>query len=137
MSGSGLIHIIRLIQRIPCIRGFVVKVSCHPLVHAPLMTTLLVLQLSSSARSSTRARVSCGAPSRCAAVGACRGGGACLHAGGTLMHGARNSGGTGGLLPVHMSTSYAAWVPRGGRVPKVGFPVRPKICVLAQRWSQV
>ena len=29
-----------------------------------------------------------------------------------------------------------ARVPRGGRVPKVGFPVRPKICVLSQRWRQ-
>ena len=27
-------------------------------------------------------------------------------------------------------------VPRGGRVPKVGFPVRPKICALSQRWRQ-
>ena len=27
-------------------------------------------------------------------------------------------------------------VPRGGGAPKVGFPVRPKICVLSQRWRQ-
>ena len=26
--------------------------------------------------------------------------------------------------------------PRGGGAPKVGFPVRPKICVLSQRWRQ-
>ena len=62
--------------------------------------------LSSSARSSARARVSCGtadacAPSCCAAVGACGGGAcvrACLRAGGTQLHGARNSGGTGGMM---------------------------------------
>ena len=27
-------------------------------------------------------------------------------------------------------------VPRAGRVPKAGFPVRPKICVFSQRWRQ-
>ena len=27
-------------------------------------------------------------------------------------------------------------VPRGGGAPKVGFPVRPKMCVLSQRWRQ-
>ena len=30
----------------------------------------------------------------------------CMHGDGTSMHGVRNSGGTGGLLPVHRSTSY-------------------------------
>ena len=27
-------------------------------------------------------------------------------------------------------------VPRAGGVPKLGFPVRPKICALSQRWRQ-
>ena len=43
VSRLGLTHIIRLIQRIRCIREFVVTVSCHPQVYAPLMTTLHVL----------------------------------------------------------------------------------------------
>ena len=54
----------------------------------------------------------------------------------------RNSVGTGGLLPVVTAwtirgrTRVGLRVPRGGGAPKVGFPVRPKICVLSQRWRQ-
>ena len=48
----------------------------------------------------------------------------CMSLDDSPMHDARNSRCTGGLLP------------RGGRVPKVGFPVRPKICVLSQWWRQ-
>ena len=33
-------------------------------------------------------------------------------------------------------TRLGCRVPRGGRVPKVGFPVRPKIFFLSQRWRQ-
>ena len=33
-------------------------------------------------------------------------------------------------------TRVGLQVPRGGGAPKVGFPVRPKICVLSQRWRQ-
>ena len=69
---------------------------------------------------------------------------AVVHAHATTLHGAHNSGGTGGLLPVQTVT---AWIIRGRtrlghRVPpaqrgsEVGFPVRPKICVLSQRWRQ-
>ena len=39
----GFMNIIRLIQRIQCIREVVVTVSCRPHVHAHLMTTLQVL----------------------------------------------------------------------------------------------
>ena len=35
-----------------------------------------------------------------------------------------------------MTRMVVAWVPREGGVPKVGVPVRPKICVLSQRWEQ-
>ena len=82
VSGLGSKHTIRHIQRIHCIREFLVTVPCHRHVHAPLMTTLHVLH-SPSARSAARARVSCGAAdacslSCCAAVGACGGGGACV-----------------------------------------------------------
>ena len=68
------------------------------------------------------------------------------HAHASPMHRARNSGGTGGLLPVQRSTSYCLKnrgrtrvgyrVPRAQGGSKVGFPVRPKICVLSQRWRQ-
>ena len=68
---------------------------------------------------------------------------AVAHAHASILHGDRNSGGAGGLLPVQRSTSYCLIrtrvglrVPREGGVPKVGFPVRPKICALSQRWRQ-
>ena len=48
------------------------------------------------------------------------------HARSTPMHVAHNS----------WSDTVRSQVPREGGVPKVGFPVRPKICVLSQRWRQ-
>ena len=36
----------------------------------------------------------------------------------------------------HNSWSDTGRVPREGGVPKVGFPVWPKICALSQRWRQ-
>ena len=50
-----------------------------------------------------------------------------------------NSVVSGGFLPVQKSTSYnlgTGRVPRAQRGSKVGFPVRPKICALSQRWRQ-
>ena len=61
---------------------------------------------------------------------------AVVHAHASTLHFARNSGGTGGLLPVQRSTSHCLGLPRGGRVPKVGGPDRPKNCSLSQRWEQ-
>ena len=42
------------------------------------------------------------------------------------------------LLPGQfvVGTRVRLRLPRAGGVPKVGFPVRPKICVLSQRWRQ-
>ena len=54
----------------------------------------------------------------------------------TPLHDARNS-----IVCLCGSPPVTTWmvvvrVPRAGGVPKVGFPVRPKICVLSQRWRQ-
>ena len=60
----------------------------------------LVAVLSALARAPAAALVArCSAPSSAAA-------GLCMHDDGSSVHGARNSGGTGGLLPVQRSTSY-------------------------------
>ena len=41
------------------------------------------------------------------------------------------------LLLLHMRAPHPCMLhPREGGVPKVGFPVRPKICALSQRWRQ-
>ena len=40
-------------------------------------------------------------------------------------------------VPIRGRTRSGYMVPRAQGVPKVGFPVRPKICVLSQRWVQV
>ena len=71
---------------------------------------------------------------------------AVAHAHASILHVARNSGGTGGLLPVQRSNSYCldnSWSdtgrvegPTGRRSSKGGVSVRPKICVLSQRWRQ-
>ena len=67
---------------------------------------------------------------------------AVVHAHASILHGARNSGGTGGLLPVQRSTSYCldnSWSDTGrfkGPTGRRGFPVRPKICAPSQRWRQ-
>ena len=37
---------------------------------------------------------------------------------------------------IRVRTRLVHRVPREGGVPKVGFPVRPKICALSQRWRQ-
>ena len=68
------------------------------------------------------------------------------HAHASPMHRARNSGGTGGLLPVQRSTSYClknSWSdtvrvqgPTGTRRVKGAVSGPPKICVLSQRWRQ-
>ena len=50
------------------------------------------------------------------------------HAGSTPMHVAHNSWSDTGRVKLS--------VPREGGVPKLGFPVRPKICALSQRWRQ-
>ena len=39
-------------------------------------------------------------------------------------------------VPIRGRTRVGFRVPREGCVPKVGVPVRPKICVLSQRWRQ-
>ena len=58
----------------------------------------------------------------------------------STLHVAPNSGGSGGLLPVLRSAGcnldVCSLVPTAGERSKVGFPVRPKICVLSQRWRQ-
>ena len=40
------------------------------------------------------------------------------------------------LHTIRVRTRVGFRVPREGGVPKVGFPDRPKICVLSQRWRQ-
>ena len=64
----------------------------------------------------------------------------CMSLDDSPMHDARNSRGAVFFLSVCKSTSYNLDVGRQGptwrRVPKVGFPVRPKICDLSQRWRQ-
>ena len=61
---------------------------------------------------------------------------AAAHAHASTLHGARNSGGTGGLClcrgPPVTAWTYVARVKRGRRVPKVGFPVQPKICSVSK-----
>ena len=45
-------------------------------------------------------------------------------------------GGAAMAAPSGGRTRFMHVVPAEGCVPKVGFPVRPKICVLSQRWRQ-
>ena len=108
------------------------------------VNSCLGLSTSACARAS---RVACaGAAAHVCSVSSSSAVSAVAHAHATTLHGANNSGGTGGLLPVQRSTSYCldnSWSdtvrvqgPTGARRVKGGVSVRPKICVLSQRWRQ-
>ena len=64
----------------------------------------------------------------------------CMSLDDSPMHDARNSRGAVVCClcanPPATTWRWVGRVPRGGGVPKVGFPVRPKICGLSQRWRQ-
>ena len=109
--------------------------------HSYSVDSCLGLSTSACARASRVARAV--AAARVCPVSSSSAESAVVHAHAATLHGAHNSGGTGGLLPVQRSSSYCldnSWsdtgFPRAQRGSKVGFPVRPKICVLSQRWRQ-
>ena len=52
---------------------------------------------------------------------------AVAHTHASILHGARHNS---------WSDTVSSHGPRGKRIPKLGFPVRPKICALSQRWRQ-